>query len=131
MSAVFPSAVYQFERGNIDVLSDSIKAQLVTAGYVYSAAHETFDEIGGRVDVPVELTVDSISDGTVNLVDPVVFPSVAAGPTVTGVIIFRDSGVESSSVLIAYIDEGRDRVPLSIETNGGDITLTWTRLFKL
>lgn len=131
MSAIYPAAVYQFERGTIDVLTDIIKAQLVSASYTYSAAHETFDEIDGRVDAPVELTIDSIADGTVQLVDPVVFPSVAGGPAVTGIVIFRDTGVEGTSNLIAHIDEKRDHVPLSIVTNGGDITLTWTRLFKL
>lgn len=131
-TTVYPSAVYQFERGNIDVLTDTLKAQLVTASYVYSAAHDNFNDVAaGRVDAPVALTIDSINDGTVQLVDPVVFASVDAGSTVAGVVIFRDSGTESSSALIAYIDEGRDRVPLSIVTNGGDITLTWTRLFKL
>lgn len=133
MSSVYPAAVYQFERGNIDVLTDTLKAQLVDAGYVYSAADDNLNDVGAghRVDAPVALAIDSISEGTIQVADPVVFPSVPGGDTVTGVVIYRDSGTESSSALIAYINERRDRVPLSIVTNGGDITLTWTRLFKL
>jgi hypothetical protein len=132
LSTVYPSAVYQFERGNVDVLADTIKAQLVTASYVYSAAHDNFnDVVAGRVGPPVGLTIDAISDGTVYVADPVVFPAVAGGSTVVGIVIFRDTGTESSSTLLAHVDEKRDRVPLSIETNGGNITLTWSRLFKL
>jgi hypothetical protein len=131
MSAVYPAAVDLFLTATIDVTTAVIKAQL-TEGYTYSAAHDTLADVGAgtRVDAAVTLTTVAASGGAVTA-DPVTFTAVTIGHTIDGVVLYVDDGGGEAAPLLAHIDHRADTVPLEITTNDGDITLTWTRLFKI
>jgi hypothetical protein len=129
---VYPKAV---EALMAPLLSGTVEAQLVDAGYTPTGGHEFLDDVpaGARVGGPVALTGKSVSLGTLHA-NPVVFPSVPPGDTVTGVVLYLATGTDSTSQLLAHVDRGADTVPLSIATNGGDITFTWPvygRVFKV
>lgn len=129
MNAVYPAAVDAFLGGDIAVDANLIKAQLVE-GYTYDSTHTTIADLSGTtLDSPVTLTGITIADGGVSC-DPVTFTAVTDGHTVDGVVIYQDLDGPTSR-LIAYIDRRADTVALAIDTNGGDITLTWTKLLKL
>ncbi len=61
----------------------------------------------------------------------VTFTSVS-GPTIEAIVIYRDTGTEATSPLIAYIDTATG---LPITPNGGDIIVTWdngaNKIFKV
>lgn len=54
------------------------------------------------------------------------------GASVEAIVLFKDTGVETSSRLIAYIDTATG---LPVTPNGGDITIAWdngaNKIFKL
>lgn len=128
---MYPLGLDEFIDGDINYLTDTIKIQAVDAGYVFAAGHNFLDDITGRVHTPETLTNKSRILGYA-LCDPIEFEDVLGGETITGFVVYQDTGVEATSRLIAYIDRWADTVPISIETTDGDLTLRFAdnRLFR-
>lgn len=115
------------------VLSGPIKVQLMADTYTFSSAHDAFDDVSAHaVGTATAITGLSSTGGEV-FGDDTVIASVAGGDTVESLWIFSDSGDPSTSALMAYIDTKEDTTPISITTNGGDISIGWAggRLFKI
>jgi hypothetical protein len=118
-SALYPKFKELLLGGDIDLASDTIKCILVdTADYTYNSAHDYLDDVpsAARVGTAQTLASKTITGGVFDAAD-VTFSSVTGDPT-EAVIIYKDTGTESTSPLIAYI-EG------SVTPNGGDITVQW------
>ena len=125
-----------FLNGDIDWLADDIRVMLVdTADYVLGAnidVHDFLDDVpvGARVAVSGALTGKTSTLGVADAND-VTFPSVTGDPS-EALIIYKHTGVESTSNLIAYIDSATG---LPVTPNGGDINVVFdsgsNRIFKL
>lgn len=109
----------------IQLLTDNLKVVLTDSDYTYSAAHEDLADVAaaGRVATSGNLSTKTLADGVFDA-DDITFASVAAGDTVTGFVLYLDTGTESTSTLIAFWDTDTGGA-ISIPTNGGDINLTW------
>jgi hypothetical protein len=131
-NAVYPLALDAFAVGDIDYLSDTVVAQLVGAPYVYDAAHQYAGDLTGTFATPEPVPSKSVAGGEF-FGGPVVFAAVLAGDTATGLVVYVDSGTPATSRLLAFIDTNADADPLSVTTNGADITATWpsNRIFKI
>ena len=103
-----------FADGEIDWSGDDIKVVLVDSGYTFSAAHEDLADVAGaaRVDTSANLSGKTSTGGVLDA-DDVTFPSVTAGDTVTGLFVFQDTGVEATSLLIAWFDTDGASMPIS------------------
>ena len=112
------------------------------ANGLYDAARESFlnadidwsvDDIraGARIAVSAALGSKTSAAGVADAAD-VTFSAVS-GATVEAVVLYKHTGVESTSNLIAYMDTGMTGLPVT--PNGGDITVQWAsttnRIFKL
>jgi hypothetical protein len=109
--------------GDIDLENHDIKVVLVdTADYTYSAAHDFLDDVpaGARVATSSNLGSKTITSGVFDAAD-VTFSTVT-GDQSEALIIYRDTGVASTSPLIAYIDTATG---LPVTPNGGNITVSW------
>ncbi len=111
--------------GAVDLDADTIKIILVdNADYTFSAAHEDLADVAaaGRVATG---TLDSTTMGTVG---PGIFDAAdevltsVSGDPCESLIIYKDSGAEATSALIAYIDTASG---LPITPNGNNITLVF------
>ena len=143
MSALFDSGRQAFLEGGIAYLADTIKIMLIDAA-IYDpdpAVDVFFDDItstarignssgNARADMPT-LGGKTSTDGVADASD-VTFTTVAAGAALASLVIFRDSGADATSELIAKIDSGTG---LPVTPNGGDITVAFdngaNRIFKL
>jgi hypothetical protein len=108
----------------IDLASDTIDVVLVTAGYTFSSSDEFLDPAivaGNRVGTPTALASLTVSNAGVFDASDIVFSAVS-GSQVTQIVMFKDTGTETTSPLIAYWDT---MTGLPITPNGGDITVTW------
>lgn len=112
----------------------TIKALLATTAYTPSINVDQFvsDIPGGAIIArSPSFSSKTISLGVFNAAT-VTFASVAGGSTGTYLVIYKDTGSDSTSVLLAIIDVATG---LPISTNGGDITVTWdtgsNKIFKL
>lgn len=107
----------------VDFDTDDIRAILVdTAAYTVDLTnHDFLDDIpGGARIATVALTGESVAGATFDANDAV-FASVS-GATCEAVVLYKHTGTESTSRLIAYIDTATG---LPVTPNGADITVQW------
>ena len=133
-NALYDKGREAFLNGGINWLSDDIRVILVDAAD-YTASVSTHNSLAdipsaARVAVSSALTSKGSTSGVADAAD-VTFPLVT-GDRSEALIIYKHTGTESTSTLIAYIDTATG---LPVTPNGGDITVQWdngaNKLFKL
>jgi hypothetical protein len=123
-----------FLDGSIDWDTDDIRVVLVDAAdYTVSIdTHDNLDDIdaGARVAVSGSLANKSVTLGVADA-DDVTLSSVT-GDVSEALVIYKHTGTDSTSRLIAYIDTATG---LPVTPTGGDITISWSdganKIFKL
>lgn len=109
--------------GAIDLITDTIKVMLVKNTYPQNLTTDEFISTVSpyRLNTDQTLASKSIALGVVDAGDAT-FTAVTAGDTSEGVVIYKDTGVEATSPILAYIDT---ITGFPLATNGGDITVQW------
>nr|WP_313379356.1 hypothetical protein [Moraxella sp.] len=133
-NTLFDNARQMFLEAQINWMTDTVKCILVNTGAytVQTATHKFLSDISSsaRATAPVTLTAKSTVGGAANAAD-CTFTSVS-GPSIGAIVIYKDTGSESTSPLIAWIDTATG---LPITPNGGDIIVTWdkgtNKIFKV
>lgn len=119
-SALYPSFKALLLSGGIDLTSADIRAIIVdSADYTYSAAHDFLDDVtaGGRVAVSSSLASKTVTGGVFDAAD--VTYSAVTGDSVEAIVLYKHTGTDATSNLIAYIDG------VSVTPNGGSIVVSW------
>lgn len=124
-NAIYPKYKEAILKGqpNVDLSSGTIKVVLVDlADYTYSRAHAFLSDVpaGARVGsgtITNPTVVDEVLDG-----DDMVLPAVVGDPS-EALIIYKDTGAEGTSRLVAYMDNGVGGLPVT--PNGQAITVVW------
>lgn len=123
-NAIPTSARKLFLDGDVDLLNDTIKAVLTKSTYTYSSSHDFLDDVtAGNRAATVTLASKTTTAGTFDSTD-LTFSAVAAGSTVTGIWLYKDTGTESTSPLLAWYDTAASSAAISVVTSGGNITVT-------
>ena len=133
-NTLYDSARQGFLEAQINWLTDTMKVLLVDAGaYTPNVSTHQFladIQISSRIAGPVTLTAKTTTGGAADAAD-VTFTSVS-GASIEMIIIYKDTGTEATSPLIAMIDTATG---LPITPNGGDIIVTWdngvNKIFKV
>jgi len=123
-----------FLGGDIDWDADDIKVYLIdSADYTVDIDVDQFaDDIPtlAKVATSGNLTSKTKTLGVADAAD--VTLSSVSGDTSEALVIWQDTGTQSTSRLIAYIDTATN---LPVIPNGGDITIQWdsgpNKIFKL
>ena len=114
----------RFLEAQINWMTDTVKVILAsTSAYTpQTAVHQYLADIpvSARIAGPVTLTAKATTGGAADAAD-CTFTSVS-GATINAIVIYKDTGTEATSPLIAYIDTATG---LPITPNGGDIIVTW------
>lgn len=120
--------------GSINVSSGTIKCLLATSSYTpNTTTHRNVSDVGSGniVTRSTAFTAKTETAGVFDAAD-VTFTAVATGPAASYIVIYQDSGTDSTSRLVAIIDTATG---LPVTPNGGDISVTWdsgsNRIFKL
>lgn len=133
-NALYDKGREAFLKGEISWNSDDIRLILIDANdyTVNLATHDNLDDIpgGARVATSGALSGKTTTDGVADATD--VTLSTVTGDQSEAIVIYKHTGTESTSKLIAYIDTATG---LPITPNGGDITVTFdngaNKIFKL
>lgn len=133
-NTLYDYARQRFLEAQLNWSSDTIKVILVDTGAYTpnTAVHQYLSDISGsaRIAGPVTLTSKATTGGAADAAD-VTFTSVT-GVSIEAIVIYKDTGTEATSPLIAYIDTATG---LPITPNGGDIIITWdngtNKIFKV
>ena len=132
-NALYDTGRNAFLRGDLSWNSNTFKVVLLSSSYTANLStlqYLSSISAGARVATSSALTTLFPGAGVADASD-ITFTSVS-GSQVTQFVIYRDTGVEATSQLVALFDTA---INLPITPNGGDITLTWSndsnRIFKL
>ena len=133
-NTLYDSARQGFLEAQINWLTDTMKVLLVDSGaYTPNVSTHQFladIPISSRIAGPVTLTSKTTTGGAADAAD-VTFTSVS-GASIEMIIIYKDTGTEATSPLLAMIDTATG---LPITPNGGDIIVTWdngvNKIFKV
>ncbi len=133
-NTLYDYARQRFLEAQINWMSDTIKVILVDTGSYTpnTASHQYLSDVSGsaRIAGPVTLTSKATTGGAADAAD-CTFTAVS-GASIEAIVIYKDTGTESTSPLIAYIDTATG---LPITPNGGDIIVTWdngtNKIFKV
>lgn len=123
MRVIYPVGKEALLRGQIDLMADTIKAQLVGA-YTYNPADAIVDDLVDLVGAPLIVSVTDVTGGVALCADLVYVD--LTGNTVTGIVIYQDAGP-----LIAYTNQRADTVPINVVPNGADVTFSFDFLLKI
>lgn len=125
MKTYYPAyAESLFDSTAPNLSSVNVKAVGLTSAYMYSAAHDNYDDLTGVVAPSGNLGSKTIDDGSFDAANDSL-GSPVLGSTITRVVYFHDTGTPSTSKLLAYTDEDASGGAISIATNGEAIALNF------
>ena len=122
-NAIYTPAKKLFLDGDLDLLTDTIKVTLVDlADYTFSAAHDFIDDVpaGARVATGT-LASKTTTSGVFDAADTT-FTSVT-GDVSEALVLWKDTGVEATSPVIAFLDTGVTGLPVT--PVGTNIIVQW------
>lgn len=125
MSSIYPLGRQAWGDGDVSWSGDDIKVVLLDDTYEYDAAHEFHDDLTGILATSGNLTGKTNVLGVMDA-DDVTIPAVAAGDTITQVVIFQDTTVSATSRLLAHYDRLATSVLIETDTDGGAILIPWS-----
>jgi hypothetical protein len=133
-NALYDTGRAAFLGADVDWITDNIKVYLIDAAdYTVNLSTDDFaDDIAGAAKVATSGNLGSKTStaGVADAAD-ITFTAVS-GDVSEALVIWKDTGTQSTSQLIAYIDTATG---LPVTPNGGDIIVTWdsgsNRIFKL
>lgn len=101
----------------------TVKAALVRNDYPQNLATDEFYSTISTyvVGTPQTLANKTVTNGIFDA-DDVTFPTVAAGSTCEGVVLYVDTGNPATSPLLSYVDS---IVGFPLVTTGGDALVQW------
>jgi len=122
-NALYSKAKEAFLNGSINMVANTVTIALVDTGvYTYSASHQYRNEVSNSAIISsTSLSSKTVTNGVFDA-DDATFTSVT-GANCEALLIFQDTGVQTTSRLIAYIDSATG---LPILPNGGDITVVFS-----
>lgn len=133
-NALYDTGRAAFLGADVDWLADNIKLYLVdNADYTVNlSTHDFADDIatGGKVATSGNFASKTATAGVADAAD-ITLTAVTGDPS-ESIVIWKDTGTQSSSQLIAYLDTATG---LPVTPNGGDINIVWdsgaNKIFKL
>ena len=99
----------------------TLSVSLVTSSYVFSQAHDFENDLGANQVDDAVLAGHTWVGKNLNA-DDVVFTSLT-GAAVAAIVIFMNTGTDTTSRLIAYLDTGITGLPFT--PSSADATLVW------
>ena len=122
-NALYLKAKEAFLNGSINMVANTITIALVDTGvYTYSSSHQFRNEVSNSAVISsTTLTNKTITNGVFDA-DDATFSSVT-GANCEALLIFQDTGIQTTSRLVAYIDSATG---LPILPNGGDISVAFS-----
>lgn len=133
-NALYGKGREKFLNADIDWAADTIKVALIdTAFYTVSIdSDEFYSSVSSAVvGTPITLSSKTSTLGVADAAD-VSWTGLISAPSIEALVIYKDTGVEATSPLIAYIDTATG---LPAASGAADIDVVWdngsNKIFKL
>lgn len=127
-SSQYTKGLQKIINGNVSLLSDDLKLVLVDVNTGYTAdldVHEFLSDVSSswRISTSANLSSKTVTIDTAPSPDQVMFDCAdgsftsVSGTSTEAVVLFKDTGVEGTSPLIAYFDGAS----VALTPNGNDV----------
>lgn len=131
-NALYDSSRQKFLEGSIAWLTDTIKVALVKTAYAVNLATDQFvTDLGANILVRSSALTTKTSTAGVADADDVLYAALS-GAQVSYIVVYKDTGADATSPLIAYYDTATG---MPFTPSGGDVTVQWSagasKMFKL
>lgn len=122
-NALYTKGKERILKGEINWLADEIKVALIASTYTPELGSDGFlaDIASHTVGTHQALASRAVAGGAFDA-DDATWEKVAAGRTLKGVAIFKDTGAPETSPLLVYIDVISG---FPFVANGSDVTVQW------
>lgn len=109
--------------GSIDLTTATMKASLISSSYTANLSTDEFysTPVAFILNSAATLASKTVTLGVFDAAD-ITYTAVTSGSTAKCVVIWKDTGSNATSPLLAYIDT---ITGFPLATNGGDITIVW------
>ncbi|MDP6971528.1 MAG: hypothetical protein QF921_08465 [Pseudomonadales bacterium] len=133
---LYPEGAEFIMNGAINLSTADLRIALLTSGYTYSAAHNFMDDCSGgfigaynatpgaTTGFSPQLASVVSANGNLNAEDATI-AGVAAGSTITQWVLYENNASSSAAKLIMHQHLDGSANPISIATNGGDISIAF------
>lgn len=133
-NGVYNKGKAEIAKALTDLDGSTLKVLLVNSTYTFDADTDFVDNGGAADPIDKEISVsgyarqtlttkvvtqDNTNDFAYLDADDTVFTALVAGQTIGGAVLFRDSGSDATSPLLAFYDL------TDTPTNGGNVTIQW------
>ncbi len=129
---VYDRSTSKWPSGELDWLVDTFRIIFVDTGvYTFSTIHEFFSDLTGTKGESggtgrasgVEVTNKVIVAGEARVTAPVVATAVAAGTALGGYVLYKDTGADATSPLLAIVETATG---LPVTPTGDDIEIDFS-----
>ena len=134
-NAIYPLARQAWADGGLSWSTDDWRIALLNSTYAYSDAHEFYTDVNAA-----EIAVSANLDGKTNVggicdANDLVIPAVAAGSTISNVVIYQWTGVAATSRVAVFYDSLATAELISVATDSGNVSVKWSdgplKIFRL
>lgn len=122
MNSFYSVFFESLQKGNLNLIGDSLKIALLKSDYAFSAAETTCSTLASSV-----IGTSAAMAGTTVSGSTATFPAtdvsgVAADTNVAGLVVFKDTGDMATSIPLIYVSTGTG---LPLTANGQKITVNF------
>lgn len=121
---LFPGTLGATSNNAVDLETDTIKVALIDHGVVTPnvATHDYWDDLSAaEIGTAQTLASKTNTNGVFDAAN-VAFSTVS-GNSAESIVIYKDTGTASTSMLLVYLDTNVTGLPVT--PSGGDINLNW------
>lgn len=134
-STLYPLGRESYLKGEIAMQTDDIRCAIVDATYVYSDLHQFKSSLTGIIAAMSAGMTGKTTTGGVFDANDVTFLAVTAGQTIKGLAIYKWTGSDATSRLIAFFDHTIAGSVTAVTTDGTDVPIRWPngdlRIFRI
>ena len=124
-NTVYPKALGTLADAGVNLSSAPLKALAVQSPQAYNAANQFVSDLTAADIIVRSATLTSVTttNGVITSAN-FTLPACTTGKTIIAVVLYHDSGVDSTSDLLAWIDHDSGGSAISQLCNGGDVSVS-------
>lgn len=121
--AVYPLTLAKFWQGLIDAAGGTVVCAALSSGYTYSGSDEFADAVTASVlGTPATVSSKDFTGGVFTADNPSI-TGTSGGDVVVSLVYYIDTGTDSTSPLLVFVNENGDGSPISYVSDGNPITV--------
>lgn len=121
--AIYPLTLAKLWQALIDADGGTVVCAALDSSYTYSASDEFADVVtSATLGTPATVSTKNFTAGVFTADNPSI-TGTSGGDVIVSLVYFIDTGTDSTSPLLVFVDENGDGSPISYVSDGNPITV--------